>query len=212
MPAFCYSFVMAVESVTPAAESEQMTFDAQCLGWIRDMSGGNEQALAAFYDATLGRVYGVALRIVGDESLAEEVVTTVYHEAWTGAARYDAMRGRPITWLLTICRSRALDEYRRRSSAERKVEAVAALDIVDPVIEPDELLHAVEEGHIVHTLLAELSPDDRQLIALAFFKGLSHQQISSYTNMPLGTVKSRIRRALTALSEALPDAARGEDN
>lgn len=120
MPAFCYSFAMAVESVTPAAESEQITFDAQCLGWIREMSGGNEQALASFYDATLGRVYGVALRIVGDESLAEEVVTTVYHEAWTSATtcRQATITLRPQAQNMVRCgrRSAAHCSYVKRLS------------------------------------------------------------------------------------------------
>ena len=195
---------MVVDALTNEGPGSREEFDSCCLQWIQQMSNGNEQALAELYDATLGKVFGVAIRIVGDSTLAEHVVTDVYHEAWRNAARYDELRGRPITWLLTICRNRALDEYRRESSAARKVEAAAVLDVPGTVDEPDALLEAAEEGHAVHALLSTIEPEDRQLLALAYFKGLSHQQIADHTDMPLGTVKSRIRRALSKLSEAVP--------
>jgi len=195
---------MSTDVLTNKGFGNSQEFDARCLQWIEEMSAGKEQALGEFYDATLGKVFGVAIRIVGNTTLAEDVVTDVYHEAWKNAGRYDRLRGRPITWLLTICRNRALDEYRRESSAARKIEVAAMLDVPRAVDEPDALLQAAEEGHAVHTLLAKISSDDRQMIALAFFKGLSHQQIADHTELPLGTVKSRIRRALRTLGEAVP--------
>ena len=195
---------MAREASTIEQIGGSEEFDARCLAWIQEMSMGNEQALNDFYSETLGKVFGVAVRIVGDASLAEDVVTNVYYEAWKNAAKYDTARGRPITWLLTICRNRALDEYRRGSSAVRKIKTAAMLDVPMTVDEPDDLLEAAEEGHVVRELLAELSVEDRQLIALAFFKGLSHQQIADHTDLPLGTVKSRIRRAIKALAAVLP--------
>ena len=168
------------------------------------MSTGDEQALSEFFDATLDRVFGVAVRIVGNSMLAEDVVTEVYHEAWKNASSYERARGRPLTWLLTICRNRALDEIRHEASMARKVEAAAALDVPTSVAGPDDLLEAVEAGHVVHTLLSTISADDRQLLALAYFRGLSHQQIADQTGLPLGTVKSRIRRVLGSLGEAVP--------
>ncbi len=178
--------------------------DASLMQWLTEMATGNEQALGALYDATLGKVYGVAVRIVGDSALAEDVVTDVYHDAWCNAASYSRERGRPLAWLLTICRNRALDRYRHESSVTRTVEAAAAEPATDAVDEPDVLLGSVEETHAVHALLATISTEDRQLIALAFFKGMTHQQIAEVTAMPLGTVKSRIRRALNTLSEVVP--------
>lgn len=187
-----------------AAKSEE--FDARCAQWIQEMAVGSEQALGELFDATLTKVYGVAVRIVGDAALAEEVASSVYHEAWKSAARYEKTRGRPITWLLTICRNRALDEVRRESSVARTAEAAASLAAPEHVIEPDTLLEATETGHAVRDLLEEISPDDRQLIALAYFRGLSQQQIADYLRLPLGTVKSRMRRALTKLGAAAPPA------
>ena len=180
---------------TPYDDNEAL--DARLVLWLEEMASGNETALSDLYDATLGKVYGVAIRIVGDSTLAEDVVTDVYHDAWCKAASYSRERGRPLAWLLTICRNRALDRY-------RTVEAAAAEPAPDAVDEPEVLLGSVEESHAVHALLATISTEDRQLIALAFFRGMTHQQIAETTAMPLGTVKSRIRRALNTLSEAVP--------
>ena len=178
--------------------------DAQLVQWLEDMATGNEQALSDLYDATLGKVYGVAIRIVGDSALAEDVVTDVYHDAWNNAATYSRERGRPLAWLLTICRNRALDRYRHEASAARTIDAAGSEPAPNSIDGPDALLESIEEGHAVHALLATISTEDRQLIALAFFKGLTHQQIAEVTAMPLGTVKSRIRRALSTLSETVP--------
>lgn len=168
------------------------------------MADGDEHALGELYDATLSKVYGVAMRVIGDPALAEDVVAEAYHDAWRNAGRFDSERGRPLTWLLSICRNRALDEYRRRSADSRKIESAAQQEIAETALTPDDLLMAVEEGHVVHGLLAAISSDDRQLVAMAFFKGLSHQQIADHVNMPLGTVKSRLRRAIQKLSAGLP--------
>lgn len=187
-----------------SANSEE--FDARCATWIQEMAVGSEQALGELFDATLSKVYGVAVRIVGDSALAEEVVSSVYHEAWKSAARYERTRGRPITWLLTICRNRALDEVRRESSVARTAEAAASMEVPEQVVGPETLLEATETGYAVRDLLEEISPDDRQLIALAYFRGLSQQQIADYLSLPLGTVKSRMRRALTRLGDRAPSA------
>jgi len=195
---------MVTDSPTDSTHAPGEELDIRLAAWIARMAEGDEQALSDLYDATLSRVYGVAVRIVGDAALAEDVVTDVFLDVWNKAAQFDRARGRPITWLLTICRNRALDEYRRESSAQRKVEAAAAGASPETAEGPDELLESVQAGHTVHALLAAISTEDRQLIALAFFRGLSHQQIADVTDMPLGTVKSRIRRALSSLGEAAP--------
>lgn len=190
----------------PAARSDSPEIgelDSRCLAWLEQMSAGSEQALMAFYDATLPRVFGVAVRIVGNAALAEDVVADVYHDAWRKAASFDRDRGRPLAWLLTICRNRALDERRRESSVARKTEAAATLLPAEAVEEPDDLLEAAEQGHAVHALLSTIPPEDRQLIALAFFRDLSHQQIADVSQLPLGTVKSRLRRSLKMLRDGL---------
>ncbi|MEE4190398.1 MAG: sigma-70 family RNA polymerase sigma factor [Halieaceae bacterium] len=188
------------------AETRRCDFDAQCTVWIQAMASGDEQALNALYDATLSRVYSVALRILGDESLAEDVVSQCYFEAWNTAERYSPSRGRPLTWLLSICRNRALDEYRRRSSAARiqEEQASESSELASVTGLPD-LLMAARADERLHAVLENFGEQDRQLLAMAFFRGLTHQQIAEVTGEPLGSIKSRIRRALQALSQALPD-------
>ncbi|MEM7765728.1 MAG: sigma-70 family RNA polymerase sigma factor [Pseudomonadota bacterium] len=166
------------------------------------MAAGNEQALSDLYDATLSKVFGVAVRILGDSVLAEDVVTEVYYQAWTHASDFRRERGTPLAWLLTMCRNRALDRYRHEASKQRTLEAASAEPTPDVVAEPDFLLESLEEGQAVHALLASIADDDRQLIALAFFRGFTHQQIAAITSMPIGTVKSRLRRALQTLGKA----------
>jgi RNA polymerase sigma-70 factor (ECF subfamily) len=123
---------------------------------------------------------------------------------WQTASNFDASRGKPIAWLLTICRSRALDHLRRRDPAETHAEPETLVgDRQTGGDDPQDLLLACERNRRLHSALERLTPTQRQLIALAFFRGLTHQEIAASARMPLGTVKTDIRRALTTLRESL---------
>lgn len=172
--------------------------------WIVAIGRGDEPALGALYDATLGRVYGYALRITRNVQLAEEVTEDAYWQVWRQALRFDPARGNAMAWLLTIVRSRALDALRRADPAEpcAEPEGLLAVDAV-PGGDPHDLLAATRRDRALHAALAALEPLPRQLVALAFFRGLTHEEIAAQTTLPLGTVKSHIRRALAALKDAL---------
>lgn len=185
----------------PPAFNEQETLLA---AWLEKIAAKDENALAAFYDATVSRVYGLALRITRASHVAEEVTSDVYWQVWQQADRYDAARGKVLTWLLTLCRSRALDTLRRRDHAESCAEP--ELLITDSHSSDDDplgLLLMVERDNTLHAALKTLDSTPRQLLALAFFKGLSHQEIADYTGMPLGSVKSVLRNAMGALKPIL---------
>lgn len=196
-----------------AAEREARTVpaaldDAALAALIHRVSTHDDKALAALYDATSGRVFGLVSRIVSDAGLAEEVVEDTYWQVWRQALRFDAERGRPLTWLLAMARSRAIDAVRRR---ERRAlvplgdeEQAALQDEATP--SPPDLLAATHGEHMLHQALAALDAKPRQLIALAFFRGLTHDEIAGVTGLPLGTVKSQIRRSLQALKQWLADA------
>lgn len=161
------------------------------------------QALAELFDLTVGRVMALARVILRDRRDAEEIVCEVYEQAWQQASRFDPSRGTTLAWLLTICRSRALDELRRRRTRTR-VHAVLAREPAESAASrPDDVLDLFQRGHAVHAALAALTPLRRQMIALAFFRGLSHQEIAVELDMPLGSVKSHLRRGLTELRERL---------
>lgn len=164
----------------------------------------DERALAQLYDETSSRVYGLALRICRQATMAEEVVEEAYWQAWRQAPRFDPVRGEVMTWLLAIARSRALDALRRD---ERFRHEELAEDGAETAAEPApaalDLLDAMRGERRVHEALATLDARSRQLVALAFFRGLTHEEIATQAGMPLGTVKSLIRRALLQLRQLL---------
>jgi RNA polymerase sigma-70 factor (ECF subfamily) len=166
---------------------------------VADMAAGDEAALAAFYDLTLGKVYALALRITHRPETAEEVVVAVYLQAWRQAAAYRASRGSVLAWLLTICRSRALDAARQRDPADSRPEPARSDEPVASDPAPVDLLESLERGQSLHVALRSLESLPRQILGLAFFADLSHQEIAAQLRLPLGTVKSHIRRALLIL-------------
>lgn len=167
---------------------------------IMRIAGGQQAALNELYDLTVAKVFGLARLILHNTADAEEVVCDTYAQVWDSAKRFEAERGTVLGWMLTICRSRALDLLRQRRSRARTAEGFGreASDELDDAA-PDVLLDALQQGTSVQRALAALSPVRRELITLAFLQGLSHQQIVERTGMPMGTVKSHIRRALTTL-------------
>jgi RNA polymerase sigma-70 factor (ECF subfamily) len=171
---------------------------------ILGMARREEPALRTLYDATVSRVYGLALRITRTAASAEDVVAEVYHQSWRDAARFDPTRGSALTWLLTMCRSRAIDHLRRRDEAELHEDPESLTEAPsDDARDPQNLLLAVERDGALYSALEALTPVQRQMVALAFFRGLSHQEIADHSRIPLGTVKTHIRKALEVLRGAL---------
>ncbi|MEO9163453.1 MAG: sigma-70 family RNA polymerase sigma factor [Casimicrobiaceae bacterium] len=191
----------APRPVQDAAEAER----ARLVALVGRMAARDEAALGAFYDATLSRAYGLALRITRNAALAEEVTVDAFHQAWREAARYDSARSRPLTWFLMICRSRALDALRSRDPAMSHEDPATLIADADQPRgdDPLDLMAAAANRDAVHSALGRLTPVQRQMIALAFFRGLTHQEISAHTRQPIGTVKSYIRRALDVLRREL---------
>ena len=175
--------------------------EARLQDWIGRIVRQDEQALAELYEAMAGRIYGLALRITRHVQTAEEVTEDAFWQLWRQAPRFDARRGRVVAWMLTIARSRALDALRRADHAEALDEESLADQQTDS--DPHDLLAAVQRQHRLHSALRRLDPLPRQLLALAFFRGLSHEEIASQMSLPLGTVKSHIRRSLLHLRELL---------
>lgn len=189
----------------PASEGDD---DEPLKDCVRAMIGRDQAALGRLYDATCGRVHAVILRIVRRADLAEEVLADVYLQAWRDCHRYDAARGKVIAWLLIIGRTRSLDALRR---ADEAFSHPTPEDFLSPeAMRSDEddplgLLDAARGHDALHMALAGLSAVQRQLVALAFFKGLSHAEIAAHTRLPLGSVKTHIRKALLQLREILAD-------
>lgn len=183
-----------------AASSE----DDEGSQWMRQIAQQDQQALEAFYRATIGRVYGLALRITRNPATAEEVTQDVYVQLWHRAACFDAMRGTALSWTLTICRSRALDALRRTDHAIADPDPTERLDAqLVTGVNPQDLLLATRENAALHAAMKALKPLQRQLLSLAFFGDLSHAELAKHVGLPLGTVKSNMRRTLAQLREDL---------
>jgi RNA polymerase sigma-70 factor (ECF subfamily) len=168
------------------------------------LAHGEQQALAALYDATSAYVYGLALRIVQDQADAEDVTIEVYTQIYQQASHYDASRGTPLAWLLMLTRSRALD--RRRHNAphqQREAPLEMAASTPSTVPTPEEWSAERDVQRAVQNALALLSPEQRQVIEIAYYEGLSHREIAEKLGQPLGTVKTRIRTAMMALRDLL---------
>lgn len=180
--------------------------ELQLQGWIAQVMRQDQNAFNTLYEAAVGRVYGLALRITRNTALAEEVSEDTFWQVWREAPRFDATRGTALAWILTIARSRALDALRARDPAELAEDPAALITAEGaPNENPLDLLNATQADHALHEALAQLEAEPRQLIALAFFRGLTHGEIATHTGLPLGTVKSHIRRGLITLKSLLGD-------
>lgn len=163
-----------------------------------------EAALATLYDRYVRLVYTIAIRITGDRSVSEEVVQDVFHNIWQTAAGFQAQRGTFVTWLMAITRHRAIDttrsrRYRARARESTFGEEWMALDDrqTDTTILNQELRATVREA------LATLPEPQRQAIELAYFGGLTRNEIAIKLGAPLGTIKTRLRLGLLKLQELL---------
>jgi RNA polymerase sigma-70 factor (ECF subfamily) len=184
------------EVSTAAVEDKAASADAQLARCVAEMAAGNQRALEQLYELTVRRVYTVAVRVMRRAEAAEEVVEDTYWQAWRDASRYDPSRGRVLTWLLTICRSRALDALRRRDIAEASDDVDALRDEeASERSEPSAMIEAMERDSAVRAALASLKPQARQLVSLAFFRGMTQQEIAQASGLPLGTVKATLFRA-----------------
>jgi len=178
--------------------------DRRC--WAR-VAGGDPGALAEAYDRYADLLYSLALRIVGSASDAEEVLQDSWLQAWRSARSYDPARGAVGAWLVTITRTRALDRLRSLGS-RRRGEAAAS---VEAASDPPARASDPASGHArralrnnVATAMTALAPQQRQVVEMAYFEGLSQSEIAARLNAPLGTVKSWTRQALLKLRERVP--------
>lgn len=168
---------------------------------MRAMATGRREALAALYARYGGLAYALALRTVGDFGMAEEIVQDAFVALWRNAERYNADRCSPRTWIMTIVRNRAIDALRRRD----REPAREAMDASQPgaIDEPWPEYWRSHCSTAIRGALAELAPEQRTVVELGFFGGLSHSEIASHLGAPLGTIKKRMRSGLQRLRISL---------
>jgi RNA polymerase sigma-70 factor (ECF subfamily) len=173
---------------------------------VHDMAGGDSAALSRVYEQTVAQIFAIARGMLRCKEDAEEVVCDVYTHAWQRANTYDSSRGTVMAWLAVMTRNRAVDRLRQRRDAlslDDDRHGALAASLAGEALGPEQVLTQFQSGSAVHRALQSLSSQRRVLLGLAFFRGLSHQEIADATGMPLGTVKSHLRRALAALQGEL---------
>ena len=178
--------------------------EAALAALVARVAKGDQTALATLYDETSALVYGLALRILRDQYAAEDVTIDVYAQVYRQVSSYDANRGTPSAWLVTLTRSRALDRLRQEAQRREREEPLEAMTHLPSLTAgPEESSATTELRRLVQRALALLTPEQRQVIELAYYSGLSHNEIAATLGQPLGTVKTRIRTGMMLLRENL---------
>jgi RNA polymerase sigma-70 factor, ECF subfamily len=161
-------------------------------------------ALAELYDRYGGVAYGLALRILRDSALAEDAVQDAFLAIWRTARTFEAERGKPSTWILTLVHRRAVDLVRREE--RRRMPAETADDRVLAAPSPDEEASLRERRLAVQEALSQLPQDQREAIELAYYGGFTQSELSEHLSVPLGTIKSRMFAGLQRLGDLLGEA------
>ena len=168
--------------------------DADLMAGLR---AGDETAMAALYDRYSGVIYGVALRVLGSTTAAEDVLQDVFLQLWRNPDAFDAERGKLPAWLAVISRNRAIDHLRKRPPEDDIEELSISMDA--DIEDEAARRQAVQR---IRAVMTGLPQEQRKSLEMAYFEGLTHSEISRKTGEPLGTVKTRIRAGLLALRKA----------
>ena len=170
---------------------------------IQRMASKDANALDAFYSRYNRLAFSLIFSILGNRADAEDVLSDVFWQVWQQSSRYDSSRGKPVAWLLTISRTRAIDRLRStsRQQMETQVEE-AQLGPASSAAEPDPFVSADVRG-AVQEALQSLPEQQRIPLEMAYFQGMSHTEIAAALRQPLGTVKDRIRTGMLNLKKRL---------
>lgn len=189
---------------SPQDFREQSTRDQDWAALIKRVADGDHSALTTLYDATSRLVFGLILRVVTDRSNAEEVLLDVYTQVWRQASTYDVKRGAPLAWLMTIARTRGIDRLRSGRTEHQHKESLDAIgELTASTASPEADTVSAERRHLVRSALETLSAEQREVIELAYYSGLSHSEIALRLGQPLGTVKTRTRLGMMKLRDML---------
>ncbi len=171
---------------------------------LAGFASGDADLQVAFVRRFQDRVYGLARRLVGETSLAEDVAQEAFLRAWRHARAFDPHRGSVATWLLAITRNQAIDALRRRRAVPVQPDLLVCPGPDTQAKAPDELAVDADAGSRLRQVIGHLPPEQRRAVVLAFFYGQTAQEISITEGIPLGTAKTRIRLGMIKLRAAMP--------
>jgi RNA polymerase sigma factor (sigma-70 family) len=186
---------------------ENPLHDQVLIDLLEQVSQQNDKALKTLYDLSSSKMYGLAMRIMRNANLAEDVLQEAYLSIWRSAGDYQAKLSPPLAWMGLIVRSRALDMLRRRvregENNHQELDA-AVLDTVsseEPT--PQDLMQVSEQALALHQCLEQLENKQKEVLSLAYLRDLSHSELSTQLQLPLGTVKTWIKRGLEQLRSCM---------
>ena len=173
--------------------------------WLRRIADGDRSAFSDFYDQYSSLLFSIALKILNDGKEAEDVLQEVFMQIWNKAGAYNPLLGKPASWAVTLTRNKAIDRIRAAQRRSKLIEQATVEADVRPDTSPsaNEKLHGKENAEMIRSVVAALPADQRRAIELAFFSGLTQDEISQQLQEPLGTIKARIRRGMLKLREKL---------
>lgn len=166
------------------------------------VQSGDQQAFSVVYDELAPKIFGVVKRVLRDPAMSEEVTQEVFVEIWQQSSRFDPSRASLATWALTMARRRAVDRVRREQSQRNRVEALAG-QRGESSVEPGQTVVDEMEAGAVRDVLLQLPLDQREVLVLSFLEGMAHGEIADRLELPLGTVKGRVRGGLKKLRAGL---------
>ena len=191
------------DSPPPVRRTGDPVAKAIDLALMRRIAERDPTALRELYDRHAGLVYAIALKMLKSRDEADELVTDIFWELWNRADRYDPVRAAPVTYIVTLSRSRGIDRLRRSRRHPTTSLDAGAQQQEAPDINPLEDALADEDRGLVRRALAQLDTNQRQALESAYYEGLTHSEIAEKLGKPLGTVKTYIRQGLIRLREAL---------
>ena len=164
----------------------------------------DRSALRHVYDMTAAKLFGICLRISGDRESAEDILQDVYIKVWNRAGRFDAGRASPITWLCAIARNSAID-WRRSTGRVAMLPEEAAANVSDASLRADQMIEAGQDRARIFDCLDQLDDRTNWSIRAAFFDGLTYAELAERAKVPLGTMKSWVRRGMLRLKDCIGD-------
>jgi RNA polymerase sigma-70 factor, ECF subfamily len=179
-----------------------MLTPAELVWLIAAVAKGDEAAFERLYTATRAKLYGVVLRILRRQDLAEEVVQEAYVKIWSNAGQFNPGQSSPITWMASIARNRAIDIVRKTSELSIEQEP-AAMDVAADSPDPLARREMTEELKRLLECVGQLEPDRQKLVLLAYYNGWSREQLASKFEAPVNTVKTWLRRSMMDIRKCL---------
>ena len=173
------------------------------LVWLlASVAKGDEAAFERLYAATRAKLFGVVLRILRRQDLAEEVIQEAYVKIWNNAGQFNPGMASPITWMVSIARNRAIDVVRKRTETSIEEEP-AAMDVASDTPDPLARREMTEELKRILECVGQLDPERQKLVLLAYYNGWSREQLAEKFDTPLNTVKTWLRRSMLEIRECL---------